>query len=198
MSEIDIIQLCGLDADRRELDSRQREVLSALSEDMKATYSFQGLRRKLGLHQEMLSRTLDRLEERELVERTSDGYRINTNIDDFRSTDDDEGPPIERQVITAGLPVEADIDLILNALKGRWFGEFRWLGYSETSSDLILSWITDDGRIEIRAKIIRNTIAISALYRSRTDEERATRSAIELFDFVTKQNSHLLRHEILN
>jgi hypothetical protein len=196
MSETDIIQLCGLDW--RELDFRQREVLSALSEDAKATYSFQGLRRKLGLHQEMLSRTLDRLEEQELVEKTNDGYRISTSIETIRSAEGDEVAPIERQVITAGLPVTADIDLILNALKGRWFSEFRWLGYSETESELILSWITEDGRIQIRAKIVRNTIAISASYRSRTDEEQATRSAIELFDLVTKQNSLLMRHGILN
>jgi DNA-binding MarR family transcriptional regulator len=68
MSASQDFELCGLHVGE-DLDHRQREVLSALSEDQKTTYSFQGLRRKLVFHQELLSRTLDRLEEENLVEK---------------------------------------------------------------------------------------------------------------------------------
>jgi DNA-binding MarR family transcriptional regulator len=196
MSASQDFELCGLRADEG-LDYRQREVLSALSEDQKATYSFQGLRRKLGLHQEMLSRTLDRLEEENLVEKTHDGYRISAKVN-APHLDYVEVTPIETQVVTAHLPLKTDVSIVLNTLKGRWFADFRWLGYSQTSSGAALSWITEDGRIQLRAKILTNTLQINALYQSRKDEERAIRSAFELFDFVTRQNSLPPKHEILN
>ena len=197
MSASQDFELCGLHVGE-DLDYRQREVLSALSEDQKATYSFQGLRRKLGFHQEMLSRTLDRLEEENLVEKTNDGYRINVRVNTPHLDYVAEVTPIETQVVTAHLPLKTDVSIVLNTLKGRWFADFRWLGYSQTPSGAALSWITEDGRIQLRAKIFRNTLQINALYRSRSDEERAIRSAFELFDFITKENSLPPKHEILN
>jgi DNA-binding transcriptional ArsR family regulator len=181
-------------------DCRQLEVLSALSQEENATYSFQGLRRKLGLHQEMLSRTLDRLEEQDLVERMDDGYRINSK-ESLGFDYSIETAPAETKVVTACLPSSVNVSFVLSALKGRWFHEFRWLGYSQTSSGLTLSWITDDGRIELRAKISEKILTISALYRVETDQERATTSALELFDLVgraTKQNSISREHGDLN
>lgn len=192
MKEPHTRQMYLFDADEKELDYRQLEVLSALSEDAKSTYSFQGLRRKLRFHQEMLSRTLSRLEEHELVERTNDGYRIiNPNKGAFRVGYIAKATPIETQVVTAYLPREVNVSLVLNKLKGRWFREFRWLGYSETQNGLVLSWITDDGHIQIRANIIKNILTISALYESKIDQERATRSTFELFDFINRSTRQI-------
>ena len=182
MSANDSIQLCGL---REELDYRQREVLPALSEEHKATYSFQGLRRKLGLHQEMLSRTLDRLEEQELVERTEDGYRASLGKQASRTGH----IGTETRALTAHLPNGVDPNLVLRGLKGRWFGEFRWLGYSATPSSLTMSWISDDGRVQLRAKLLKNTLVIDAIYGSVTEKDRAMRSAFELFDLISDRTS---------
>ncbi|MGB6679693.1 MAG: hypothetical protein WBF08_00035 [Candidatus Bathyarchaeia archaeon] len=185
-------QMYLFDADEKDLDYRQVEVLSALSEDAKGTYSFQGLRRKLRFHQEMLSRTLSRLEEQELVERTNDGYRIiNSNKGALRFGYITKATPIETQVVTAYLPREVNVSLVLNKLKGRWFREFRWLGYSETQNGLVLSWITDDGYIQIRANIIKNILTISALYESKIEQERAAKSAFELFDFINRSTRQI-------
>jgi hypothetical protein len=183
MSASDSFQLCGLRSDE-ELDYRQRGVLSALSEEQKATYSFQGLRRKLGLHQEMLSRTLDRLVQQHVVERTQDGYRI--ALDKRTSRFEHVGTvPTETRALTAHLPHELDPNRILSGLKGRWFGEFRWLGYSATSSSLTMSWMSDDGRVQLRAKLLNNTLIIDAIYGSVTERDQAMRSAFELFDLIT-------------
>lgn len=186
MADGEIFHPDGPQGDEDGLDCRQLEVLSALSEEENATYSFQGLRRKLGLHQEMLSRTLDRLEEQDLVERMNDGYRVNSSKGDLRLDYSVMAAPVETKVVTACLPSSVDVTYALGVLKGRWFHEFRWLGYSETPSGLSLSWITDDGRIELRARIFDSTLTISALYRVKADHERATTSAIELFDFVSR------------
>lgn len=191
MADTNIFHSGGPEGNEDGPDCRQLEVLSALSQEENATYSFQGLRRKLGLHQEMLSRTLDRLEEQDLVERMDDGYRINSK-ENLGFDYSIETAPAETKVVTACLPSSVNVSFVLSALKGRWFHEFRWLGYSQTSSGLTLSWITDDGRIELRTRISENILTISALYRVKTDQERATTSALELFDLVsraTKQNS---------
>jgi DNA-binding MarR family transcriptional regulator len=187
MSTSDYIQPCGL-RDEEGLDFRQREVLSALSEDRNATYSFQGLRRKLGLHQEMLSRTLDRLEEQDLIERTEDGYRIGFERRAPRPVIAG-ATSIGTRVVEASLPHETDPTLVLERLKGRWFGEFRWLGYSATSSDLTMRWISDDGRIQLRARLHRNVLTIDTVYSPGIDEERAMRSALDLFELVTSRTS---------
>jgi len=187
MSVIDHFQRCGLSSDDG-LDYRQREVLSALSEEQKATYSFQGLRRKLGLHQEMLSRTLDRLEEQDLVERTEDGYRI--NYDRHVSQLGGAGSAsTETRAVTANLPHEVDPTFLLRSLKGRWFSEFRWLGYSVTPSSLTMSWISDDGRVQLRATLLNNTLMIDAIHGSAIEKDRAVRSAFELFDLFTDRTS---------
>jgi len=193
--------LYSVDVDEDGLDPRQLEVLSALSEDKNAIYTFQGLRRKLGLHQEILSRTLDRLEEQDLVEKTSDGYRINRNKNEFHFGYVTEALPIETKAVTAHFPCDVNVSFILKMLKGKWFREFRWLGYAETPSGLALSWITDDGQIQLRAKILKNTLTISALYESKDDQEKATVSAFELFDFVnrvTRQGVISAAHDIPN
>ncbi len=197
MSEYGLFQPCELD-EGDGLDFRQREVLSALSEDANVIYSFQGLRRKLGLHQEMLSRTLERLEEQDLVERTTDGYRIGTGKSQSQYSYVVDTTAIEKQVVQVHLPSRVDVSLALNALKGKWFHEFRWLGYSETASGLTLQWITEDGEIQIRADVSEGTLSISALYKSSADEERATRSALDIFDFVVRQNTFPARRGNLN
>jgi DNA-binding MarR family transcriptional regulator len=187
MSASDSFQLCGLRSNQ-ELDYREREVISALSEEQKATYSFQGLRRKLGLHQEMLSRTLDRLEEQDLVERTEDGYRISFDRRAPR-LGSAESSAIETRAVTAYLPHEVDPGFVLRSLKGRWFSEFRWLGYSFTQSSLTMSWISDDGRVQLRAKLRNNTLVIDAMYGSATEKDRAMSSAFELFDLFADRTS---------
>jgi len=51
-------------------------VMEMLSSESDATYSFQGMKRRLGLHQEKLTRILKRLEDDNLVIKTDGGYRV--------------------------------------------------------------------------------------------------------------------------
>ncbi|MGI0049673.1 MAG: MarR family transcriptional regulator, partial [Nitrososphaera sp.] len=55
--------------------NNDNKILSVLNE-AGSNYSFKGLMRKLGLHQQSLSRALHRLEEMGLVERSPVGYRL--------------------------------------------------------------------------------------------------------------------------
>ncbi len=68
-------------SDLADLDDRPSEndlvILKALGEDEDAReLSFQGIKRKLGLHQETLSRALHRLQRDGFVERLDHAYRI--------------------------------------------------------------------------------------------------------------------------
>jgi len=64
------------DFEEFDFDDREREVLKLLSSEQNALFSFQGLRRRLGLHQETLTRTLKRLEEAHVIERSPEGYKL--------------------------------------------------------------------------------------------------------------------------
>src|SRR3982074_3129947 len=59
-----------------DLREHDREVLEFLSQDPASRVAFQGLRRRLGIHPEQLSRALHRLADDNLVERTDLGYRV--------------------------------------------------------------------------------------------------------------------------
>src|SRR6058998_752156 len=59
-----------------DLRDHDREVLEFLSQDPSSQVAFQGLRRRLGIHPEQLSRALHRLADDNLVEHTDLGYRV--------------------------------------------------------------------------------------------------------------------------
>jgi hypothetical protein len=183
------------DVDDYDLDSRQREVLGTMSQDSDAVYSFQGLRRKLGYHQEMLSRTLDRLEEQDLVQHTTDGYRLSTRTGFGQLGFETSTRTFEANVVTAYLPARVDFTVVLGKLRGKWFKEFRWLGYSQTRGGLTLNWITDDGQIQLRARIQNQTLVVSAIFSRDEDHERATKSAFDLFDFVSRASGEVQQPE---
>jgi hypothetical protein len=52
-----------------------------------------------------------------------------------------------------------------------------------------MSWISDDGRVQLRAKLFDNTLMIDAIYGSAAEKDRAMSSAFELFDLFTDRTS---------
>src|SRR5437879_1229439 len=59
-----------------DLTPRDSNILQAIQEEGLTVFAFDGLKRLLGVHQEMLSRVLDRLEDEGLLEKVSEGYRL--------------------------------------------------------------------------------------------------------------------------
>ncbi len=62
-----------------DLREHDREVLEFLSKEPASQVAFQGLRRRLGIHPEQLSRALHRLADDELVERTDASRTTNSS-----------------------------------------------------------------------------------------------------------------------
>jgi DNA-binding PadR family transcriptional regulator len=171
-------------------------VLKALGEDEDAReQSFQGIKRKLGLHQETLSRSLHRLQRDGFVERLDHAYRISPKgvhtIGDYKSglnslAKIDSVDPYSVSLLRAKLPPDVNTSDLVNSLSYKWFGNLRWLGSTQTPDSATLSWITDDSGQKISVRIKEDLLTIETFPTSQDSISDATRSAFELFDHVSK------------
>jgi hypothetical protein len=177
----------GLDASVEEfdLDDREVEVLKLLSSEQNAYFSFQGLRRRLGLHQETLTRTLKRLEDVRAIERSPDGYKLRSSGNNFSFTVR-TNQPNPKPVVEAHLPTQVDVTVLFQKLRGRWFSNFRWLGYSHDGNMLSMSWISEDGHMQLQARIGSGKITIGADTYTNQNESEQIAAAYQLFDHITK------------
>lgn len=138
-------------------------VLALLSESPNVEVSFQGLKRKLGFHQEILSRTLKRLEKDGVVIRTSSGsYRL-SNCESFQKHPSngmfqEGGVPVTQLWVPPGL----NQDDIISKLKNTWFGIWRWYSLKEGKSGKVLTWISEDGNIWVSLRFMDNVMFIEA------------------------------------
>ena len=74
--QIDASQTNSILDEDSNLTSRDTGVLQTVMEEGLTVFTFDGLKRLTGLHQEKLSRIIDRLEEEGLLEKVVEGYRI--------------------------------------------------------------------------------------------------------------------------
>ena len=177
-----------------EFDDRELEVLRFLSNEQNAHYSFQGLRRRLGLHQETLARTLKRLEDAHAIERSPDGYSLKSSVPSY-SFNVQTNQPVPKPIIDAYLPSEIDVTILFQKLRGRWFSNFRWLGYSRDGEQLAMTWISEDGQIELQARIMGGKITIAADSLVNTQDSGHVAAAYQLFDHVSKIAEEIVRRQ---
>lgn len=166
-------------------DSRQPDdkalVMNMLSSETDATYTFQGMRRRLGLHQEKLTRILKRLEDDNLVLKTDDGYKV-LGTPRKSTHHNDEGEP----VIRGQLPPGIDKQKLTSKLKGRWFKNFRWLGYSTSESGPSLYWITEDGRFQLVVRLASSEILVWSHPTTEIETLSPIAAGYELFDRISR------------
>lgn len=170
-------------------------VLRALGEDEDAKeVSFQGIKRKLGLHQETLSRSLHRLQRDGFIERLEHAYRISPKgiltIGDERRlplpSKLDSADPYSISLLRAKLPPDSSTSELVNSLSYKWFGNLRWLGSTLTPESATMSWITDDAGQKISVRIRDEVLTIETYPTSSESISDVTRSAFELFDHVSR------------
>ena len=172
-------------SDEVELTPRDSNILQAIQEEGLTVFAFDGLKRLLGVHQEMLSRVLDRLEDEGLLEKVSEGYRLTTR----------GSQPIARPlnsiqpripIVQSLLPHDVDVQRIIAGLKGRWFGSLRWLGYSQNEEGLVLKWITEEDSIQIDAKFTENYLSIDAKVGEEKDVSQAVKASHQLMGHISQ------------
>ncbi|MBO0887798.1 hypothetical protein J2P12_01715 [Candidatus Bathyarchaeota archaeon] len=159
----------------------QTLVMEMLSKESDSTYTFQGLKRRLGLHQEKLTRILRRLEDDNLVAKTDEGYRT---LKQSRKASHHlvEGEPVIRGLFPPGI----DSLVLLERIKGRWFKNFRWVGYANSTDGLSLYWITEDNKFEVRVQLSPIEILVWSQPTNMAESGSPVTAAYELFDRITR------------
>jgi DNA-binding transcriptional ArsR family regulator len=172
-----------------DLRDHDRNVLEFLSQVPTSEVAFQGLRRRLGMHPEQLSRALHRLADDGLVERTEHGYRATARALTVLSPDALTRVPEGLVVLETYLPADMDVRNLVSALHGRWFGSLRWFGLSEEGGDLRLWWSTEDNTIQLEMRLHQGELKLLAHMSSRNRMDEAARHAYVLFEHLSREIS---------
>lgn len=177
------------------LSERDTDVLSLIDEEDLTVFTFDGLKRRLNLHPETLSRILSRLEQEGMVKKTPEGYRVTPKITKLKLQPTHNEAP-SAQLLQTFLPSDLRTQQLILELKGRWFGLLRWLGMSENSEGVTLKWITEDGSIQIAASISGITLNIEAKFLSSNNLNLALKAAYQLMTHIGRlyTSTPLARH----
>jgi DNA-binding transcriptional ArsR family regulator len=177
------------------LSERDTDVLSLIDEEDLTTFTFDGLKRRLGLHPETLSRILSRLEQEGMVKKTPEGYRVTPKITKLKlHPTRDETSSVS--LLQTFLPSDMLTQKLISELKGKWFGILRWLGISENSEGVTLKWVTEDGGVQIAANISGTALNIEAKFLSGANLDLALKAAYQLMAHIGKlySGTRLARH----
>jgi hypothetical protein len=168
------------------IGDRDSDILAFLSQEDFTFFTFEGLKRRLGLHPETLSRILLRLEQEGIVKKTSEGYTVTREIAKYLKLHPNSPSESRVSLLQTYLPSDMPIQQLVSNLRGRWFGLLRWLGIAETHENITLKWITEDGDIQIDAKITEAQLTIEAKFLHHANLNRALKAAYQLMAYIGK------------
>ncbi len=169
-----------------DLHGRDLEIVSFLESEELTSFTFDGLRRSLNIHPETLSRSLDRLEEQGIVEKTPEGYRVSGRGREMIGVHPMSSRENPIPLVQTLLPRDVTIEQIISSLKGKWFGGLRWLGYSKNEDATVLKWLTEDGAIRVDAKFSAEALDIEAKLLPGKSVDEAVRAAHQLMSHIAK------------
>ena len=167
------------------LGERDNDVLALLREEDLVTFSFDGLKRRLGLHPETLSRILFRLEQEGIVEKKPEGYSVTSRISEFLRIPAYDGES-RVPLLQTFLPSDVSVPQLVSDLRGRWFGFLRWLGLSDNGGSVTLKWITEDGGIQVEANISETALTIEAKFLQDKNMNMALKSSYQLLTHISR------------
>ena len=196
------------------LRNNDSKILSLLGQETGSNYSFKGLIRKLNLHQESLTRALNRLEDLKLIEKSQIGYRLTTNGKSLMmllsSTKNSTNNVIGRgnsvlnkekqkrngyiQLLQTYISVDVKPEEILHKLIGKWFNNLRWVGLIESEAGgYMLQWVSNDNNaFQIILRVISDYLIIETNAYSDKEKIEAMIGSYRIFEQVTK----ILRNKI--
>ena len=131
-----------------------------------ATFTFNGLKIRSNLHQEILSRSLKRLKELGLIDKTKLGYNFNKKgkfiFSKLKSIINEERNNQTKyiQIIHASVPFQISNQQIVEKLAGKYFGSLRWIGMIQNIKGYQLKWKDIENFIEIVVYLSNNNIVI--------------------------------------
>ena len=169
-----------------ELDVRPNDskVLDVLSEN-NSNYTFRGMMRKLGMHQESLSRSLQRLHELDLIEKSQLGYKLSEK-GAFLAKEDPKLKISYTPLLQTYVPSNVHASDIISNMAGRWFKNLRWIGMVENYADHVLQWISEFGSFDLNLRVASNYITIESSATTEKDRADAMISAYRIIQEVSK------------
>ncbi|MHA1531056.1 MAG: hypothetical protein ACTSR6_03565 [Candidatus Heimdallarchaeota archaeon] len=134
-----------------------------------SSFSFSGIKRQLGKHQQKITKAVNRLLSKNLICKNSVGYSISSKgtavlsevikvqnaVDLHQSTDDFLQ---QRIVFNENLP----LDEIASLLVGKWFGSFRYISHTD-GKDLIVRWQLVDSRASATLHVFEDEAFLSII-----------------------------------
>lgn len=177
------------------LTEKDTDVLNLISQEALTGFTFDGLKRRLGLHSETLSRILGRLEEEGIVEKAPGGYRVTSKIKRFPALHPVGIDEKQTCLLQTMIPSNVSLEQLVHDLRGRWFGLLRWLGCTEGVDGVTLKWITEDGDIQVNANILEPALTINAKFLRNKDLNMALRASYQLMTYISKlcSNTRLIK-----
>jgi len=167
--------------------NNDNKILSLLNQHTGTYFSFKGLMRKLNLHQQSLTRSLNRLEEFGLIQRSDNGYKLNKSVQNFARSEPDKRKQSEyKQLLQTYIPTGIYTDEIVRVLNGRWFSKIRWIGLMKSEIGYMLQWISEDSTFQINVRIIWDHIIIETNAISDEDKIEAMVGSCKIFEQITK------------
>ena len=131
-----------------------------------ATFTFNGLKVRSNLHQEILSRSLKRLKELELVDKNKTGYNLNKKgklfFSELKKILDEKRNNQTKytQIIQLSVPFQIPNQQIVQNLSGKYFGSLRWIGMIQNIRGYQLKWKDIEDFMEIILHLSNNNIII--------------------------------------
>lgn len=167
--------------------NNDNKILAVLNE-AGSNYSFKGLMRKLGLHQQSLSRALHRLEEMGLVDKSPVGYRLSKTGESAISKFDALRPKGREymQLLQTYIPLNVRAIEVVRQLVGKWFKNLRWLGMIESGTGYTLQWSSDDGSFQINLRLIADYIVIETNASTEKEKVEAMVGSYAIYEQITK------------
>jgi DNA-binding transcriptional ArsR family regulator len=166
------------------LNEWDTSVLKVIGNEGLIRFTFDGMKRRLGVHPETLSRVLSRLEDQGIIEKQNDGYRVKSEarkaLNSQPMSNREPGVPLLQTLLPSGIAIK---EMVTN-LKGKWFGALRWLGYAEGGEAIILKWITEDGEIQVDAAFSEGSLSIEAKMLSEENLSEALMASYRLISYI--------------
>ena len=182
-----------------DFQTNDKKVLSVLNQDSNlndSQYTFNGLVRKLGIHQQSLARSLHRLESAGLVQKTDYGYKLTKNLDSIlvkKSRIDLENLSKRishqytqfEQIIQLYIPANIPVEDVVSKLLGKWFGTLRWIGIVEGDGGYVLQWASND-KYQVNLKLISRYAIVESDAQGAVLKSEATINAHRILEQITK------------